>query len=107
MTIKFFAILLYWLYPHPLIFRPYNIIFCISGPNNVDLLGLIITLPSMKHALNELERRVRIHELSRLLRKLGERPGGCVCSERMEGAAEARRQARALILGRLKELQID
>lgn len=61
----------------------------------------------MDSAINLLEKKVRIHELTRLLRKLGERPGGAVCCQRMEGAADARTEVRALIRERIRDLELD
>jgi hypothetical protein len=45
-----------------------------------------------------------VGELKRLLRFCGERPGGAVCSEYMEGAAAARHAIRAEIRARLRLL---
>ena len=59
----------------------------------------------MEEAIDRLERAVRINELTKLLRALGERPGGAVCCERMEGAREARHLTRMLIRDRIRELK--
>lgn len=45
-----------------------------------------------------------IRELKRMLRFCGERPGAAVCSERMEGAADARHEIRKEIRARIKLL---
>jgi len=44
-------------------------------------------------------------ELNRLLRFCAERPGGAVMSQRMEGAADARRAIRKEIRERIRELE--
>ena len=46
-----------------------------------------------------------VRELKRLLRFCGESPGAAVCSERMEGAADARHTIRVEIRARLRLLQ--
>jgi len=46
-----------------------------------------------------------IRELNRLLRFCAERPGGAVMSQRMEGAADARRAIRKEIRKRIRELE--
>jgi hypothetical protein len=46
-----------------------------------------------------------VRELKRLLRFCGERPSGAMCSERMEGAADARHEIREEIRTRLRLLQ--
>jgi transcription initiation factor IIE alpha subunit len=51
--------------------------------------------------------RIAIRELKRLLRRLYERGGAAVCSERMEGAMEARAAVREMIRQRIKELEIS
>jgi hypothetical protein len=45
-----------------------------------------------------------IRELKRLLRFFGERAGAPVCSERMEGAADARYEIRSEIRNRIRLL---
>lgn len=57
------------------------------------------------YLLELLENKVRIHELSKLLRDLGERPGGAVCCERMDGARDARHEVRVLIRNKIKRLK--
>ncbi len=59
----------------------------------------------MDDLIDTLEKKIRIHELARLLRDLGERPGGCVSSERMEGAANARHEIRVIIRQRIRTLR--
>ncbi len=48
-----------------------------------------------------------IKELKRLLRKCQETPGAAVCSERMDGAAEARAEVRRMIRARIAELSSE
>lgn len=59
----------------------------------------------MSYVIMKLEVLSRVNELKMLLRNLGERPGGAVCSERMEGAADARHQMRVIIRARIRELE--